>query len=161
MSSKIDKDIRDARNTIREIVRVLDKKLRIVHDKIEIHRTVDDVNSFDAYYEFLSTKIVRQCDSDDFDLDKIIREAMESEILLPISQGDLRFAVFLSLLIGECGYKPVDKDINIKIEFNDDKGPFLVFETLGKITINDREIAIQPLLYSDVVISAITKHLEK
>lgn len=160
MSSKIDKDIRDARNTIREIVRVIDKKLRIVHDKIEIHRTVD-VNSFDAYYEFLSTKIVRQCDSDDFDLDKIIREAMESEILLPISQGDLRFAVFLSLLVGECGYKPVDKDINIKIEFNDDKGPFLVFETLGKITINDREIAIQPLLYSDVVISAITKYLEK
>lgn len=161
MSNKIDKDIRDTRSTIREIVRVIDKKLRIVHDKIEIHRTVDDVNSFDAYYEFLSTKIVRQCDSDDFDLDKIIREAMESEILLPISQGDLRFAVFLSLLVGECGYKPVDKDINIKIEFNDDKGPFLVFETLGKITINDREIAIQPLLYSDVVISAIMKYLEK
>lgn len=161
MSSKIDKDIRDARNTIREIVRVIDKKLRIVHDKIEIHRTVDNVNSFDAYYEFLSTKIVRQCDSDDFDLDKIIREAMESEMLLPISQGDLRFAVFLSLLVGECGYKPVDKDINIKIEFNDNKGPFLVFEILGKITINDREISIQPLLYSDVVISAIAKYLEK
>ena len=151
MSSKINKDIKDARNTIREIVRVIDKKLRIVHDKIEIHRTVDDASAFDAYYEFLSTKIVRQCDSDDFDLDKIIREAMESEILLPISQGDLRFAIFLSLLVGECGYKPVDKDINIKIEFNDDKGPFLVFEVLGKITIN----------YSDVVISAITKYLEK
>lgn len=161
MSSKIDKDIRDARNTIREIVRVIDKKLRIIHDKIEIHRTVDDACAFDAYYEFLSTKIVRQWDSDDFDLDKIIREAMESEILLPISQGDLRFAIFLSLLVGECGYKPVDKDINIKIEFNDGKGPFLIFETLGKITINDREIAIQPLLYSDVVISAITKYLEK
>ena len=32
MSSKINKDIKDARNTIREIVRVIDKKLRIVHD---------------------------------------------------------------------------------------------------------------------------------
>lgn len=161
MSSKINKDIRDARSTIREIVRVIDKKLRIVHDKIEIHRTVDDVNAFDAYYEFLSTRIIRQCDSDDFDLDKTIREAMESEILLPISQGDLRFALFLALLVGECGYKPVDKDINIKIEFNDDKDPFLVFETLGKITINDRVIAIQPLLYSSVVIEAIKKYLEK
>jgi hypothetical protein len=161
MSSKINKDIRDARSTVREIVRIIDKKLRIVHDKIEIHRTVDDENAFDTYYEFLSTKIVRQCDSDDFDLDKIIREAMESEMLLPISQGDLRFALFLALLVGECGYKPVDKDINIKIEFNDDKGPYLIFETLGKITINDREIAIQPLLYSDVVIAAIKKYLEK
>lgn len=161
MSSKINKDIRDARSTIREIVRIIDKKLRIVHDKIEIHRTIDDEDAFDAYYEFLSAKIVRQCDSDDFDLDKIIREAMESEILLPISQGDLRFAVFLSLLVGECGYKSVGKDISIKIEFNDDKGPFLVFETLGKITINDRVIAIQPLLYSSVVIATTKKYLEK